>query len=359
MIVVGVVLFAWLIVVHELGHFIVARRNGVEVEEFGIGFPPKVWGRKLGRSKTMFSLNLIPLGGFVKLKGESNADTRPGSFGAARLSAKAKILLAGVGMNVLIVYIIMIILALIGLPKVIDNQFNVSADERGKTQQVVAGRIQADSPAGRAGFKTGDVITGIDGQGINSTVHLRQVLEQKAGQTAQVQYKHGNSETQTKPVDLDKKDAANGILGIVPVDVSSSRYTWSAPIVALGITAQVIWTTLTAILGLVISLLQGAGREAAEGVSGPIGIFILLKDLGSFGFNFLLLLIASLSASLAVFNVLPIPALDGGRLAVIALFKALKKPLTPKIESAIHSSGFVLLIGLVILISYLDVKRFF
>ncbi|MEX1995624.1 MAG: site-2 protease family protein, partial [Candidatus Saccharimonadales bacterium] len=140
----GLLLFMGLVIIHEWGHLLAARRNGVEVEEFGLGFPPRLIGKKL-KSGMLLSLNLLPLGGFVKLKGENDADERPGSFGAASLPAKAKIMLAGVTMNLLAGLALLTILALIGMPKILDQrtvgeeQFTVASDTRITHQQVRAG----------------------------------------------------------------------------------------------------------------------------------------------------------------------------------------------------------------------------
>ncbi|MCA9333468.1 site-2 protease family protein, partial [Candidatus Saccharibacteria bacterium] len=127
LIVLGLVLFVCLVLVHEYGHYKAARRNGVEVEEFGLGFPPKVWGKRQ-KSGMLLSLNLLPLGGFVRLKGEHDADNEPGSYGAAPLSAKVKIMSAGVIMNLLTALIMFLLLAWIGMPQLVENQFTVASD---------------------------------------------------------------------------------------------------------------------------------------------------------------------------------------------------------------------------------------
>ena len=120
----GIILFILLIVLHEYGHFLVAKRNGVDVEEFGIGFPPKIWGKKLGKGifEGYYTINLLPLGGFVKLKGESGDDLDKGSFKIASGKAKLKIMLAGVAMNLVAAFVILTIVALFGMPKLINNQ---------------------------------------------------------------------------------------------------------------------------------------------------------------------------------------------------------------------------------------------
>ena len=134
--VVGLILFIALIIVHELGHFLVAQRNGVKAEEFGIFFPPKLY-RRITRKGWVFSINLLPIGGFVKLKGEHDSDTEPGSFGAASVWAKTKIMAAGVGMNLITGVILLMILAWIGLPQIIPNQFNVANASHVSNQEVL------------------------------------------------------------------------------------------------------------------------------------------------------------------------------------------------------------------------------
>jgi regulator of sigma E protease len=149
--IVAILLFIGLVLVHEWGHYIAARRNGVDVEEYGLGFPPRAWGKKL-KSGMILSLNWLPLGGFVKLKGEYDSDTRKGSFGAASLWAKSKIMLAGVTMNLLVGLGILTILALTGMPKLLDkdsvgeDQFTVKSDTKVISQQVRAGMVQDNSP---------------------------------------------------------------------------------------------------------------------------------------------------------------------------------------------------------------------
>src|SRR5487761_1297131 len=130
---VGIVLFFGLVLVHEWGHFWLARKNGVEVEEFGLGFPPRAWGKKL-KSGLLISLNWLPIGGFVKLKGEHDSDERPGSLGAASLWAKTKIMLAGIAMNLIVGLVILTALAFFGMPKLItqqavgQDQFTITSD---------------------------------------------------------------------------------------------------------------------------------------------------------------------------------------------------------------------------------------
>lgn len=355
MIIIGVILFGLLVVVHELGHFIAARRAGVAVEEFGIGFPPRLASFK--RGGTLFSLNLIPLGGFVRLKGESDSDKRPASFGAASLWQKTKILVAGVGMNIVAVFTIILFLAWTGLPQIVPNQFSVASNEVARQNHVVVAQVQEGSPADISNIAVGDSVKEINQRGVENAQQLRDLTAEYNGQTVTISFEK-NGSLQTTDVTLTDDEEA-GFLGIVPIDITKLRYGWAAPIVAAGVTVQLLGLTLMAILGLIGSVITGGGREAAETVTGPVGVFFLLSNVGTFGFSYLLLLIASISASLAVINGLPIPALDGGKLAVIAGARLFKKRLSARVENAIHGAGFIALIGLIILISYIDVQRFF
>ncbi len=359
MIVVGIILFALLVIVHEYGHFRVARSNGVTVEEFGFGFPPRLLAKKFGKGKTLYSLNLIPLGGFVKLKGESTADKRPRSFGAARFKTKTKILMAGVAMNVVAAFVLLTTLALTGLPRLIPGQFSLGIDQHSQTRKVVVAVVEGGSPASQIGLTSGDYISAVDGQTVENGQQLSDFTHSHPGEAISVSFTHSGA-SQTKSVVLAKNDSGQGILGIAPFDASSVRYTWAAPIVAAVLTLQLIWLTVVGLFSLISGLAsQGTTAPAVQSAVGPVGIFALLQGSSRLGLSYVVFLIIIISVSLAVINTLPLPALDGGRLALIGLFRTLKKPLSPKLETAVHAIGFVVLLGLAVLISIFDVKRFF
>ena len=356
--VIGIILFIGLVVVHELGHAIVAKRNGVEVEEFGIGFPPKAWGKKL-KNGTLFTLNWLPLGGFVKLKGEHDAADGPGTYGGASLWAKTKILLAGVGMNWITAVVIFTILALFGMPKILPNQFNIASDNYVSVSDVLAVNVGKDSPAEKAGIKLGDSIVSFAGQPVTSSDTFKNQTQAHAGQTVEVVYKHDGSLVQ-KQVTLNAQNKNNkGYIGIGTGDRAAQRATWSAPIVGVGLTVQFTYETFKGLAGVVADLFQTKFAEAGANVAGPVGIITILKDSSALGIGPVLFLIGIISLTLAIMNVLPIPALDGGRLFVTLLFRALKKPLTKSREEAIQAAGFVMLMLLVILVTVVDVQRFF
>ncbi len=185
LVILGIILFILLVVVHEFGHMIAAKKNGVEVEEFGIGFPPRA--KSLGvKNGTEYTLNWLPLGGFVKLKGEHDAATEKGTFGAASFPKKALIIGAGVLMNWLAAIVIFTVISFVGMPQLIDNQFNVSSDATVSKQEVFAGNIEENSPASSIGLAQGDRILQINDIEVNTSHQLRDATSEFAGQDVSV-----------------------------------------------------------------------------------------------------------------------------------------------------------------------------
>lgn len=371
LLILGLILFVGLVVIHEFGHFIAARRNGVEVEEFGIGFPPQIWKKKL-KNKTLFTINLLPLGGFVKLKGEHDADTEPGSYGAAPLWAKTKIIVAGVVMNLIVAWLLLTFVSLIGMPKLFDNQFTIASDTKITQQKVLVAYVEPGSPADKAGIKARDQIISITDQQNNmytveSTEKLPEITGRLASQPVTVDYsRKGNKNSATlslrtaDEVNASKdSDDPKGYLGISPTEYQLRRSTWSAPVVAAGTSAQFTALTYKGLATAIGGLFKGDTQTASSQVSGPIGVVVILKDGSLLGVQFMLMIIAVISLTLAIMNILPIPALDGGRLFVTLIFRALKKPLNARTEELIHGSGFLILMGLFVLVTIVDVKRFF
>lgn len=388
LLILGIALFIGLILIHEWGHFIAAKRGGVEVEEYGVFFPPRLYKRKM-KAGWNFTINLIPLGGFVKLKGENDTDTEPGSFGAADLWTKTKIMSAGVVMNLLTAYVILLFLALVGMPKLVDNQFTVSSDTKviaTAQEQVLVSRVANDSPAAKAGLKSSDVITkittGNNSVTIDSVEKLQATTKIFAGKDVTLQYKRGNDvksgQTTIRSAESQKGPNPSGYLGVgieqVRQGVDMTRSTWSAPIVAGGLIGQFTSLTFEG-LGKAIAGLGGivagaatnndearksAQTQASEQVSGPIGIVVVLHYVSELNYQFTLLIIALISLTLAIMNILPIPALDGGRLwFTLAARGIFRKPLTKRLEDNLNITGFLILIGLSIVIAVVDVRRFF
>lgn len=379
MLIFGLLLFVGLVVVHEYGHFIAARRGGVEVEEFAIGFPPRAWAKKL-KSGLLFSVNWLPLGGFVRLKGEFDSARSSGSFGAAPLKTKVKIMLAGVLMNLLAAFVLLTFLALAGMPRLIENQFTIERDTKILNQSVLVGYVEPKSPADQVGLRLADKLLFIRPANcqdcdkltvpIINDESLRPVTEGWAGQKIIIGYERKGSQS-TAEVTLrgsqeveesrrlpNPKDH-KGYLGIESTEYALQRSTWSAPLVALGVTKQITEITLKGLGTAIASLVRGEGKEASQQVSGPVGVFVILREGSLLGYQFIVMVIAVISLTLAIMNILPIPALDGGRLFVTLLYRAIKKPLTRRTEEWIHGTGFAMLMVLFVLITIVDVRRFF
>ncbi len=378
-IIVGLLIITFLVVVHELGHALVARRNGVIVEEFGIGFPPKIWGRKVKKSplgnNVLFSINLLPLGGFVKLQGEHDSDKKKGDYGAASFRQKTNILLAGVAMNWAVAVVLFTILAAIGIPKIIPNQFSIPADTTVLNQPVEIVSVGKESPAEKAGLRSGDKILRFADAPLEQKNALATLAEQHKGEKVSVVYSRGGTEYTTSATlradNADKK----GYLGVTSAQQELVRSTWSAPVVGVGLTAQLSWVTLQGVGDLLVKAVTNIALQLSpdektrqdasqtlssigDGVAGPVGIYgVIFPAAEKAGFVHLVLLSAIISLTLAVMNILPIPALDGGRWFVTWLYRLRKKVLTQEIEEKIHGIGFMVLMALVVLVTIADIGK--
>ncbi|QHN42527.1 PDZ domain-containing protein [Candidatus Mycosynbacter amalyticus] len=381
-IILGLFILVLLVVVHEIGHGIVARRNSVVVEEFGVGFPPLAWGKKVAKSflgkNVLYSVNWLPLGGFVRLKGEYDSATVKGGYGAASYWVKTKVLFAGVVMNWLVAIVLFTILALTGMPKIIENQFTVPADTR-ITQQgsadVTVSQVVDGSPAAQAGIKNGDVITAVAGTDVTSAAQFVSLTKEYKGQNVTIAYTRGD---QAKQVAVQLRDGGSG--GYLGVGASGGAQevvhaTWSAPIVGVGTTVQLTWVTLQGLGGMVANLVTGLvdqlsvneqtrqqGSESlatvSNSVAGPVGILgVIFPEAGRAGLTTVIFLTAIISLSLAVMNTLPIPALDGGRWTVMTIYKLRGKVLTKEREESIQGAGMMVLFGLIILITIADIGK--
>lgn len=372
-IIVGLIVLVLLVSLHELGHAIAARRNGVVVEEFGIGFPPRAWGKKL-KNGILFTLNWLPLGGFVKLQGEHDAASGKGDYGAATFWQKTKILLAGVVINWLTAVVLLTILALVGLPKIIPDQFSIASDTTVISTPVQLGRLEPNYPAAKAGLEAGDTIVSIDDTEINSTQQFVDLTKENRGETVPLTY---SREGQERTVDVTLRDADSAVFGATLGQRDSIKATWSAPIVGVVTTAQYTWVTFQGLGNLIANFFGGLfGQlstsqetreqasakldEAGASVAGPLGILgIIFPSASEAGVLQVVFLAAIISLTLAVMNALPIPSLDGGRWFVTAAFRLFKKPLSKEREEKIHGTGFAVMMVLFLVITVADVFKFF
>ena len=413
-VVVGLLVLMTLVTLHEFGHFIAARRNGVRVLEFGICFPPraiawvrdpktKKWKRlprkdwKKPQEGLIFSLNWLPIGGFCQMDGESAADKRAGTFGAASYWAKTKILFAGVAMNWLTAFVIFTVLAWTGMPEFLDNQFKVPADSRIVAAAVEVTKVAEGSPAEAAGLEAGDHILAVDGNEVTYAYEINDYNREHAGEMVIYSVSHKDKacvnqpDCYQEPCDCLEYDEAEVIrdlpvtlnpedseylLGVTMSSTQSITYsTWSAPIVGAGLTVQLTGETFKGVGILLWNLISGVGSQfsfddsvresgqaaisaAGDSVSGPVGIIGQLFPAFTAAVpSNLAFLAALISVSLACMNVLPIPALDGGRWLLITIYKVRKKTLTKETEEKIVSRAMMALLALIFIVTILDIIR--
>lgn len=351
-----IAIFGLLIFVHEFGHFIVAKRNGIKVEEFAFGLPllPAIFKTK--RGETEYAIYPVPLGGFVRMLGEDGGSKSKRSFAAKSRTVRAKVLFAGVAMNALLALVLLSVGFLFKM-----NPIALCASDYPATtftNEVTLAAVSDSGPAKDAGLQTGDVVKSIDGQPLECYVEVPQHLKAKAGQPVTMDVVR---EGQTQSVTVTPRgngEPGAGTIGVAPQDhYTQLDYPWYiAPYLAVIESGSIVVQNVSAI-GHVFTQIFTQG-SVPEGVSGPVGIAKLTGQVVDLGALMVLRFIAIISLSLAVFNLLPIPALDGGRLLFIGI-EALRggKPVTPKIENAIHAAGFTLLILLILFITYFDIVR--
>lgn len=348
--------FSVLVIAHEFGHFIVAKRNGIHVYEFGVGFPPRLWGKKF--RGTEYTINALPLGGFVRLEGEDNESKGPKSFASKSLWVKTKVLMAGVAMNTLIAWAIFTYLAATGIPQIFPFKMpsvGPIAPIQVAAPKLVIFQVGKDSVAEAAGITTGDSIVSINGEAFKDETALKSFTSANAGKPVQLVYVHAGAQ---KSVSLTLgSDPAKGALGVVAIPQTKDTYQWwAAPIAGLLIMGQAMVATVVAFVGAILTLVTQF--KVADTVTGPVGVTAVFGQVVKFGFDYVLVLVASISLSLAVINALPLPALDGGRLFVLIL-KRLGVPISDRSETWAHLAGFVALIALGIIIALSDIHRFF
>ena len=428
-VIIFVVILGVLVFVHELGHFLMARRNGIRAQEFGFGLPPRIvgiqfvsgeklekisegrsleveisdtqnegepevirevitektqeidriksvrkwrfiWGRYDGDDTeeeadlkeardnrfsggTVYSLNWIPLGGFVRIKGEDRENQDRDSFAVKPAWTRIKVLGAGVVMNFIFAWIILAIVFWVGVPEAINPEDNLS---QGKIQ---ISEVSANSPAENNGLRVGDEIAKIqNGFEFRSVKSVQDYINASKGKEINLKIIRGKEVVEFKAVPREESFAGEGALGVGLVQTVVVKYSWYAAIwegllAVFDLTTRIFW----GILGMIKSLILGEGAKIE--VAGPVGIAFLTKQVASLGLVYVLQFAAILSINLGIINALPIPALDGGRILFILIEKIRRRPISQKVEQFFHTAGFALLIGLMILITFRDVMKFF
>lgn len=346
-----ILILSILVLIHEAGHFFAARWSGVGVQEFGLGFPPRLISRT--RGETVYSLNAIPFGGFVRLVGEDDAESqRPDSFPHAKYGRQAFILTAGVIMNFLLAWVIMSVLLGVGIrvdPSTIkQNHWTQLTDE----QRNVA--VAPGGAASEAGLRSDDLLVDVDDRSFTDTDALITYVTDRNYPDLVVTIVRDGQEVD---VVVPAKETDNGKrYGIGIMTTATLTYPWSTvPWFGLTNVVDMSWLTIKGFGSLVAGLFRG---EVSNDVTGPIGIAVLTNEVSKIGLVALMQFTAVLSISLAILNILPLPALDGGRLMLRTVSVITRRPVNRRMEAIIHTIGFYALIVFLMYISIRDVSRF-
>lgn len=414
-----IVVLAILVLSHEFGHFVAAKKTGMKVEEFGFGFPPRLFGIQFLKEKkiekiaevetvevkdellptadggeilketitdtikeydtvkekrtwrfvwgnralnetdenygTVYSLNWLPLGGFVKIKGENGDDASdPKSFAAKKPWQKAVVLFAGVAMNVILAAVLLSLGYLIGLPQTVDQMDDVSQvrERRIEILGVLPGK-----PAEAAGILAGDVVLQVGDLANPRLQALQDYVNNQKDKEILLRVQRGEQTIEKSIKPALYSDTGKAGFGISIAEIGTVKYSFFKAIyhgvVATGLYLKEI---TVAFYYLISGLVSGVG--VGEAVSGPVGIAVLTGRVARLGIIYLIQFTAMLSLNLAIFNILPIPALDGGRLLFLAIAAIRRKPISQKVEQIFHTVGFALLMLLVLVVTVRDLANF-
>ncbi len=329
-----------LILAHELGHFITAKASGVRVDEFGLGFPPRLLS--IRRGETRYSLNAIPLGGFVKMAGEEDPKV-PRSLASKGIGTRLLVLSAGSVMNLLLPILLFSIAFMIPHDLV--------------TGQVMIEDVDPDSPAARAGIEPGDTILSVNEKAVSNTGDLHRYIQLNLGKEITILIQHSDSTTEdVQVIPRWKPPEGQGAVGIVVTTANSTITSQSEPFwraIPSGVSACI--ETFVLFKNGIISMIIGATPVA---IAGPVGIAQITGEVAKAGISPLLEFAAFLSLNLAIINIFPLPALDGGRIAFVLLEGVRRgRRISPKTEGLIHAIGFALLMAAFLAITYQDIIR--
>ena len=349
-----------LMIIHEFGHFIIAKKFGVKVEEFGIGYPPRLFGKKIG--ETIYSINLLPLGAFVRIYGEEGGVDDYRSFANLKIWKRVLIIIGGVAAFWLAAIIIFSIVFAMGADLPVGDQ----EVQRLTNPQIKVVAVSANSPASEAGLQIGDTLASIKYQAssikLDKIKDFQDFTQAHAGEQLDLEISRNGAISNISLTPRENPPAGQGAVGIGLERMATliKKASWySAPIQGATYTWQ---TTVSALQGLYITLsdlITGKGVPAGAEFAGPLGITVFLANAASYGAGFFLYFIGMISVFIAIFNLFPIPALDGGKLVFLLLEKIKGKPVSVKIEQWITMSCFVVLIALSLFITVrFDIPRF-
>lgn len=335
-----IIFFSILILIHELGHFLLSKKFGLFVEEFGLGLPPRAWGKKLG--ETIYSLNWLPFGGFVKIAGENREEegelpeniSKEKVFYNLKIWKRSLIIIGGVIMNFILGWILISIIFMAGIPKA-----------------VFIADVSANTPASQAGLMANDKVLGFtDVDGFISYVN------QNKGKEITLRIERGGNEVDVRVAPRENPPQGQGALGVALIEGGQEKEGFFAAIWnALKLSGNIFAMIFVGIFNLI--KLAILGKAGLEGVAGPVGIVKMTAQVSHLGFLYLAQLMALISINLAAINIFPFPALDGGRLLFLAIEKIKGTPLPRRFEGYANAIGMGLLLLLMAIITIKDIGR--
>jgi regulator of sigma E protease len=359
-IIIFIIVLVALIVVHEFGHFIAAKLAGMRVDEFGIGYPPRAL-TLFKKGETEYTLNWLPFGGFVKIRGEDGLLDAwdPRAFSAKPQFAQAIVLVAGVAMNLLFAYVLITGALIIGTPQALEE----GDLARAKNIELAVAKVLPDSPASVAGLEPGDsILKAASAEGTwqaTDPESFTTFISKSKGEPITLTVTHNNKEetlTATPKAGIVASDPSRyalgvqiATIGVIPVAFTKAltegaHLTWGA----LILTAEGLWHFFSGVVTFSANLSQ---------VSGPIGIAGAVGSASSEGLGYLFSIMAVISINLAIINLLPVPALDGGRLLFVIIESIIRRPIKPRVAQTINAIGFSLLILLMVVVSAHDIFK--
>ena len=337
-----IIILGLLVFVHELGHFLVAKAVGVKVEEFAFGFPPRLISKK--RGETRYSINAIPLGGYVKMLGEDRDYDSPHSFSKKKARSRFAIIVAGVLMNIILAGVLLSVGYMVGMTPIALNPENLGGKQ---THKVIIAAVNDNSPAKDAGLKPGDVILGF-----NSLDEFSNFTHANTGKKVNLNIdRRGQQISQ----DITISDNAEAPLGVAIADAPIVKLSFFKAIAA-GFTDLYKTTTYLIVLFGQFFARLFTKAQLGNDVAGPVGIFSLTGQAVKMGFGYIIQLAALLSINLALVNILPFPALDGGRAWIVFLEGIFRRRvIRADIENILHTVGFIVLILFVVAVTFREV----
>ncbi len=334
-IMIGIIVLSIIILAHELGHFISAKATGVRVEEFGLGYPPRLVSFKWG--ETRYSLNAIPFGGFNKLTGEEDPK-EPRGLASKKIGTRLLVISAGSMMNFLLAFLLFSTIFLF--------------PQDAEIGQVVVQEVTPDSPAALADIRAGDIILSVNGKSVNSGSELNDYIQSNLGKETAIIIQHRDATSETvQVVPRSQPPEGQGATGIVIRVLNPAYPFWKA--IPLG-AARLVEILILWVDGL-LSMFTG---EVAAQFLGPVGLAQLTGEVAKVGFTPLLEVAALISLILSIMNLFPLPAIDGGRIAFVLLEWIRRgKRISPKTEGLVHLIGFIMLMVFMVAITYQDIIR--